>query len=231
MPSRPSNSDIRRGSLLFLRIGMALFTLSVLVWGGTLAYEVSGLSEGKKVSLGGGLLNFGGAPSSADDLLLRKDTPDAEVSSKLKSGLPRAMDGWVVQGPQPVPGTDGSVVECIFNPRSDERSLVAPQVVYVQLRKSKSDQGGGDELTRARADRYPEGVGRIVFEGQEFEVGYSADSRSYFMGFADGDIAYAIDASFTDFVPGEDPIGKLKGAAQEIAKEVLNQYKKSRSSL
>ncbi len=159
--------------------------------------------------------------SAASDALLEIDTGPDEQDELSIAVIPGAADGWVVQGPQPVPGTAGSRVEAFFNPIDDERKIDTPLVVYVQVTRVASALDATVEPARRADERYPAGRATVAVDGVPAEVGHTDDLRIYYLGWAEGDLVYTVEATFTNVVPAQRPLELLSSSAEEVAGLVL----------
>jgi hypothetical protein len=160
-----------------------------------------------------------GGTQSSDELLQLPDL-SAESSGAALTVLPSTVPGWIVQGIQPVPGSNGGVVEGNYTPQDEERSLAMPLVVYVQvIGASGAGVSGADELL---ARRYTEDQREYEIEGVAVRAGRSADGGSYFITWGKDGSVFGVDATFRYRIPASGGAPVIKKSAEEIAAAVIN---------
>jgi hypothetical protein len=158
--------------------------------------------------------------SQPSDDLLATDTTSETETVEASDLLPSEVEGWYVQGVQPVPGSSGQVIEGTYVPRDEARSLTTPLSVYVQA--TQSGRGAASDLVvRALDRRYPDRQAEFSIDGITVTSGFSADGGSYFVGWEDKGKVYGVDATFRFRVPEEHARGELKPSADEIAAAIM----------
>ncbi len=203
---RPSRT---RGLLRVLVLLAAVLWIATAVW----ESREEGLLKPGALSGTAARLTTGG--TSQSDKLLEVDTTPEPVD--VGGLLPSSIEGWIVQGPQPVPGTT-DVYELVLTPRDDERSLVTPLACYLQMAVSdKADIS----VEAIRDSRYPVDPGTAPFGSIVAITGWSSDRQSYFMGWHTGDVSVGIDSSFT-YSHASPDYSLLRTSAEEIAEKVLS---------
>lgn len=196
--------------------GLALL-LSAGLWLGTLAAELASRDRVLRV----------GSPSRLDptrsesDRLLEAEAGSGKAeridASKL---LPISAPGWIVQGPQEVPGSGGAAIEAYFNPTEEDQKLVTPLVVYVQVRREADEVAARVALDAWVRSRYGVEPSRESLVKHSVLTAGAQGGRSYFVGWVSGPYVYGVDAAFTRFVPGG--ARKIGGsAAKAVAEEIL----------
>lgn len=193
----------------------AVLLVAAVVWVATAVWESreEGLLKPGAFSNAASRLTQSG--TSQSDKLLELDTTPEPVD--IGGLLPSSVEGWIVQGPQPVPGAT-DVYELVLTPRDDERSLVTPLACYLQMTVSdKADVS----VEAIRDARYPVDPATMPFGSILAVTGWSSDRQSYFMGWQTGEVSVGIDSSFTYSHQSADE-SLLRVSAEEIAEKVLS---------
>ena len=199
--------------------GTVILLLAATAWLVTLLIE-SGDEQASFSQAARALL--AGRDEAASDVLLELDTGEPETERLVGGDLvPVLLDGWVVQGPQSVPGSAGAEVETFYNPADDERKIDTPLMVYVRVSKAESVQSAADQPVRRADERYAAGRAASVIDGVAVEVGHTEDFRFYYIGWAQDDLVYTVEAAYTHFVPQVRAREILVPAAEEIAGAVI----------
>lgn len=220
--SVPSDSDIvaaarRRARVrrVLRRLAVTALVLSSVAWIGTLFWESDVSLEPLAEAVAGG-----GADDQLDSLLSGESTATADAT-RPSDVLPQALDGWMVQGVQAVPGGGGSVFEGHFTPQDEERSLVTPLVVYAQVMVGSPEQGES-VISRAVAERYDTGVSRRQVNGELVISGYAPDGGSHFIGWTAEEKSFLVVASFKYRIPADGRGPLLRESADAIATAIMD---------
>ncbi|MDZ4168958.1 MAG: hypothetical protein U1E26_04800 [Coriobacteriia bacterium] len=207
----------RAGARRRLRLVPRLFLgVAVVWWAGSIIYEswsaaaVSDLVDRVTTA----------ASIRPGDELLDLAVPESS-SADPSSLLPMSVEGWTVQGVQPVPGARaGDLIEGSYLPSDEFRSLVTPLVVYVQT--GITPLGSEDPISAVGpGTRYTEAVGESVIEGMPVALGATPDGWSYVVSWNFGERSYTADASFRFVVPEQNAREILKRSAEEIARAIV----------
>lgn len=160
------------------------------------------------------------AADASGDILLEVESASKPRKAATSDLLPKSLDGWIVQGIQPVPGSDGDIIEGNYSPRDEKRSLVMPLVVYVQVTGASASptQSAGE---RQLLNRYTHSHKEYTIEGLTVRSGRTPDGGSYFVTWVRAGAEYGVDATFRYRIPKSGGRPVVKSAADEIARAVI----------
>lgn len=220
MPSQQAHPKrVRRSAWAARRTAFSALVVVSTLWLGSAIWEAwgEGVLASDSLSLPGESRSV--AQAESDALLENVAQPTSETPQPAR-WLPSNVEGWVAQGPQEVPGSAGTVFELVLTPQGldEERSLVTPLAVYVQVAVSGSPEAN---IERALSSTYDIRRGSGVIGERAVFLAERADGRSYFVGWVQDGVAIGVDASFTQVVPAR-ASDRLEVSAKEIALVVMD---------